>query len=161
MMQALLAAAVASQATAAAGSAPPCSFSLWRRGSPSAGTAGASCAVIELSDMPATVFRMSGGSFPGTYAVTAPCQHVLLDSAVCNSSAVESQGRPGEPCGLPLGMLAQNTTAPLPSGEDGMRILMEGGAGGRTLVYDMICDKAASPGAGPSGLVDTHVAANA
>ena len=57
-----------------------------------------------------------------------------------------------------LGMLRQNSTSALPSGEDGLRITMAGGSGGRTVVYDMICDKSASPTAGPSGLVGTHLA---
>lgn len=141
-------------ATAAAGAAgsSPCSFSLWRWSNPAAGTA-SSCEVLELSALPSTVYRMND-SFPDNYLVTAPCNDVVTPSgAVCNSSAVQG---PSSSCGLPLGALALNSTAPLPNGEDGMRITMQGGVGGRALVYDMICDKTLPVTAGPTGLVGTR-----
>ena len=143
--------------TAAAAFAAPaitCTFSVWRWSNPAAGTA-SSCEVIDLTALPSTVHKMND-SFPGAYLVTAPCHDVItLGGAVCNSSAV--QGPAGGGCGLPLGTLALNSTAPLPSDEDGLRIIMQGGAGGRALVYDMVCDKSLPPTAGPSGLVGAHL----
>jgi hypothetical protein len=145
----ILASAATVEAAAAASS--PCEFSLWKLG----GT----CQVLDLSAMPSTVWRMND-SYPDAYAVTAPCAHVRLGSgasaATCNSSAVQNPHGTTD-CGLLLGMRRENSTAALPSGEAGMRITMAGGTGGRTLVYDMICDRTVPPTAGPSGLVGTHV----
>ena len=95
-------------------------------------------------------------SYPDAYVVAAPCVDVQLGVVTCSSSAVQSPH--GTSCGLELGALAQNSSSALPSGKDGMRITMTGGSGGRTLVYDMICDETAPPTVGPIGLVSTHVA---
>jgi alpha-L-fucosidase len=139
-----------------AAAAAPCEFSVWKFGPVRpGGTPTATCDVLDLSAMPRTVFRMND-SFPDAYAVSAPCVDVVLGSVTCTSSAVQSPTATS--CGLALGALSHNSTAALPSGADGMRITMIDGDGGRTLVYDMVCDKAASPAAGPTGLVGTHVA---
>jgi hypothetical protein len=153
-MTALLLAAAASLLPAAA--AAPCDFSRWKFGAVKpGGTPTATCEVFDLGAMPTATFRMND-SFPDAYAVAAPCAAVSLGATTCDSPAVQSPH--GTSCGLALGMLRQNSTSALPSGEDGLRITMAGGSGGRTVVYDMICDKSASPTAGPSGLVGTHLA---
>jgi hypothetical protein len=146
----LLAAAAAAQLSSA------CEFSVWKFGPVKpGGTLTATCEVLDLSAMPRTTFRMND-SYPDAYTVAAPCVDVSLGAVTCASSAVQNPH--GTSCGLALGALAQNSTSALPSGKDGMRITMAGGAGGRTLVYDMVCDETASPTAGPTGLVGTHVA---
>ena len=148
-------AGVAAQLTAAV-AAPPCEFSLWKFGPVKpGGTPTATCEVLDLGSMPRTVFRMND-SYPDAYVVAAPCVDVQLGGVTCSSSAVQSPH--GTSCGLELGALAQNSSSALPSGKDGMRITMTGGSGGRTLVYDMICDETAPPTVGPIGLVGTHVA---
>ena len=138
-------------ATASAAAAAPCSFSLWSF-DPSASSGGASCRTLDLSALPTKVFRMKD-RYPDLYAIAAPCADVTLGGTTCNASAV--QLRDGSSCGLPLGTLSQNTTAPLPSGGDGMRIALAGGAGGRTMYYDMICDKTVPASNPPDPLVET------
>lgn len=134
----------------------PCEFSVWKFGPVRpGGTPTATCDVLDLSAMPRAVFRMND-SFPDAYAVSAPCVDVVLGDVTCSSSAV--QNPTATSCGLALGSLSHNSTAALPSGADGMRITMTGGDGGRTLVYDMVCDKSVPPTAGPTGLVGTHIA---
>merc|ERR1712166_79229 len=104
---------------------------------------------VDLSSLPTTVFNLTD-SYPEPYYATSPCSTV----PGCSSPAVQlghvaaNAKRPG----LPLGLLLLNTTEILPN-NGGVKITMAGGAsqpgcsGGRTLIYNMVCDATAPAGA--------------
>lgn len=106
----------------------------------------------ERKGWPRQVYTLKD-SYPDTYAVTSPCNLV----PGCTSPAVQSPDLPSS-CGLPLGLPSMTTASALPSGGDGVRLTLGGGSNrpgcpsGRTLVYDMVCDKGGTSG-GPNATI--------
>lgn len=129
------------------------SFTAAAAGGANAGAGGneESTNTIVLKGLPAQAFNLTD-RLGDEYIAASPCRNADGTTA----PAVESRYSPHSTPPIPLGYLSDATAGPLPTGEEGMRLVLGGGSGnpgcnhGRTLWYDFYCAKQEAQAAGPN-----------